>query len=187
MTALASAVNGLVPLSPPEGSLVEDHAEDFFGAFLHELMWFALGFLALRLLTFFDVVPPMPAGLIPSISLHRDAASERKAAIKSLCAAATAGHWHWVLELWNAEKARGTLPLDALSDAAQALATVAPGRLCADLAAHLASQNGAAAQVHVVNQLVEVVVGCGRADLASELVDVMRARLGVVPDARTHE
>jgi len=171
------------------GEFEADDSETVLAAMLSELFWFAVGFGMIRILIHLGFMPAVNLGFripIGTGSEKDSAAFKRRCAVKALCAAASAGQHAEVVKAWDREKS-APLPLDALTDSAQALAHVAPERLAADLAAHLALCGAAHPQPTSMNALVEAVVQSGRPDLAEELATAIQGELGVSANSRTHE
>mmetsp|Transcript_91350 Transcript_91350/g.263658 ORF Transcript_91350/g.263658 Transcript_91350/m.263658 type:complete len:1086 (-) Transcript_91350:99-3356(-) len=155
-----------------------------------EFFWLAVGFAVIHVLA--------KAGWIPQLSFldfsapkkgkaKRAAEAKARPGLKALAAASAAESDEDMVAAWDAEKAKGPIPMELLTSAAQSLAQHAPGRLVGDVVEHLASQWSGKVQASMLNALVEAVAFAGRADLASELADGIQARLQVKQNARTQE
>mmetsp|Transcript_1802 Transcript_1802/g.4390 ORF Transcript_1802/g.4390 Transcript_1802/m.4390 type:complete len:1064 (-) Transcript_1802:12-3203(-) len=160
-------------------------SESMLSSMIGELLWFVVGYCIIRILIHLGFMRGINLGF-PNLGNRDAASSKRRCAVKALCAAASAGQHSEVVEAWDREKDT-PLPLDALTDSAQALAQVAPERLVSELSVHLAHNGAAHPQPATMNTLLEIVMQFGRPDLAEDLASAIQKKLRVVPNSKTRE
>jgi len=178
-------------------SIDQDNAEGVWWSMGSELLWFAIGFGMFRILIALGVAPAL--GLRPRMDWlegvrrghKKEQSVKQPAAFKSMVADASAGHFDSVIKAWRLEQGRegggGPAPLDALQGVAQALASLTPESLIAEVTAYLRQHVKALARPATVQALLEGVLQVGRADLAQALAEAAEEALHLPADVRSRE
>lgn len=165
-----------------------EQAENMIETVMNELACFAVGYILIQIFTHFGLIPQLKflSFALPT-KTAKSSCSDRRATLKALTVAASAGHFDGVLDAWDREKNKGSMPLPVLKDVAQALCKLRPSGVAKNLTAHISRFSKSYAQPSTMNSLVEHIAENGHPELASELVEVMRADLSVYPNPRTRE